>query len=232
LKRRLIRWTGLALLAFAGLFLLLQAWYLVQIAWYKTHDPGLTSFMQRQLTVLQERDPGAKLKQQYVPYERISVQLKKAVIASEDANFSYHEGVDWEAIERAYEKNRRAGKPVRGGSTITMQLAKNLFLSESKSYWRKGEELIISYMLETVLDKERILELYLNVAEWGVGVFGAEAAARHHFGVAASQLSVGQAARLASMLPNPRFYDKNRQHPRLIRRATLIARHLHSAELP
>jgi monofunctional glycosyltransferase len=228
LKRWLFRIAAAILLA----LVLLQGWYLAHVVWYKNHNPGLTSFMQRQLALLQERDPQAKLKQQYVGYERISVSLKKAVIASEDANFSYHEGIDWEAIEKAYEKNRSAGKPVRGGSTITMQLAKNLFLSESKSYLRKAEELFIAYMLEAVLDKERILELYLNVAEWGVGVFGAEAAARHHFGVSASQLSPGQAARLASMLPNPRFYDKNRQHPRLLRRAALIGRHLNSAELP
>jgi monofunctional glycosyltransferase len=228
----LIRWAlKIAGLLLAG-FVLLQLWYLAHIAWYQSHNPAMTSFMQRQLALLQERDPKATLKQNYVAYDKIAVSLKKAVIAAEDANFSFHEGVDWEAIEKAYEKNRAAGKPVRGGSTITMQLAKNLFLTETRSYWRKGEELIISYMLESVLDKERILELYLNVAEWGVGVFGAEAAAQHHFGVSASRLSAGQAARLASMLPNPRYYDKNRQHPRLLRRAALIARHMHSAELP
>ncbi len=226
--RWLVKLFGLIVLALA----LLQGWYLAHIVWYKNHYPGQTPFMQRQLNQLQALDAKAKLKHQYVPYGQISDQLKRAVIAAEDANFSYHEGVDWDAIEAAYEKNRAAGKPVRGGSTITMQLAKNLFLSESKSYWRKGEELVIAYMLETTLDKERILELYLNVAEWGVGVFGAEAAARHHFGVAANRLSAAQAARLASMLPSPRFYDKNRAHPRLLRRAALISRHMRSAELP
>jgi monofunctional biosynthetic peptidoglycan transglycosylase len=159
-----------------------------------------------------------------VPYERISVHLKRAVIASEDANFTEHEGVDWEAIERAHEANRRKGKVVRGGSTITMQLAKNLFLSGERSYLRKAQEIAITYMIEALMDKRRILELYLNFAEWGEGVFGCEAGARHHFGVPAAQLSAAQGARMAAMLPRPRFYDRNRGSAYLERRSATIQR--------
>ena len=132
------------------------------------------------------------------------------IIAAEDMKFVDHEGFDWEGIQRAMEKNQKKGKAVAGGSTITQQLAKNLFLSGSRSYIRKGEEAIITLMLEAVLDKRRILELYLNVAEWGNGVFGAEAAARHYYGASAASLGPEQAARLAAMLPRPQFYDRNR----------------------
>ena len=152
------------------------------------------------------------------------MNLKRAVIASEDANFTEHEGVDWDAIERAHEANRRKGKVVRGGSTITMQLAKNLFLSGERSYLRKAQEIAITYMIEALMDKRRILELYLNVAEWGEGVFGCEAGARHHFGVPAAQLSAGQGARMAAMLPRPRFYDRNRSSAYLERRSATIQR--------
>jgi monofunctional glycosyltransferase len=111
-------------------------------------------------------------------------------------------------------------------------LAKNLFLSGSRSYWRKGQEVVITYMLEMVLDKERILELYLNVAEWGVGVFGADAAARHYYNLNPSQLGPSASAKMAAMLPNPRFYDKNRNNGYLLRRAALISRYMNGAEIP
>jgi monofunctional glycosyltransferase len=143
-----------------------------------------------------------------------------------------HEGVDWEAIEAAYEKNKKRGKVVSGGSTITMQLAKNLFLSSDRSYVRKAEEVVITYMLEALLDKRRILEIYLNSVEWGVGVFGAQAAARHHFGVTAAQLGPGQAARLAAMLPRPKFYDRNRGSGFLARRSAAIARFMGDIDVP
>jgi monofunctional biosynthetic peptidoglycan transglycosylase len=121
---------------------------------------------------------------------------------------------------------------VGGGSTITQQLAKNLFLSGSRSYLRKGQEMVIAYMLETMMSKERILEIYLNVVEFGRGVFGAEAAARHYYGVTAANLGAAQAARLAVMLPNPRFYDRHRDTNYLARRTTLIMTRMNSAELP
>ena len=167
-----------------------------------------------------------------VDYGRIAPALKRAVVAAEDAKFADHEGFDWDGIERALERNQKKGRIVAGGSTITQQLAKNLFLSPTKSYFRKGQEAVITVLLEALLTKRRILELYLNVIEWGNGVFGAEAAARHYFGVGAAQLSVEQAARLAAMAPNPRFYERNPGAPGLNRKIGIIIARMPSAELP
>jgi monofunctional biosynthetic peptidoglycan transglycosylase len=212
--------------------LAVQLYFFVQIWWWVDHNPTSTSFMRQQLAVLREKNPDAKLKHQWVPYSRISNNLKRAIIASEDSNFSGHQGVDWDALQRAYEKNTKKGKVVAGGSTITQQLAKNLFLSGQRSYLRKMQEFVIAYMLEFWMDKERIFEIYLNVAELGTGIFGAEAAARHYFGVSAAQLNPSQAARLAVMLPNPRSFQKNQRSVYLARRTSLILRRMGSAELP
>jgi monofunctional glycosyltransferase len=227
--KKLLFWLVVAPLV---LVLALQLYFFVQIWWWVEHNPTSTSFMRQQLAVLREKNPNARLQFQWVDYERISGNLKRAIIASEDANFSGHEGIDWDALQKAYEKNSKKGKVVAGGSTITQQLAKNLFLSGERSYMRKGQEVVIAYMIEYWMDKERIFEIYLNVVEWGTGVFGAEAAARHYYGASAASLSASQAARLAVMLPNPRFYDQHRQSPYLVRRASLILRRMGSAELP
>jgi monofunctional biosynthetic peptidoglycan transglycosylase len=220
------------LLAPILIVLALQLYFFVQIWWWVDHNPETTSFMRHQRALLQEKNPNLKLQQQWVPYSRISNNLKRAIIASEDSNFSEHEGIDWDALQKAYEKNSKKGKVVAGGSTITQQLAKNLFLSGERSYLRKAQEFVITYMIEYWMDKERIFEIYLNVVEWGTGVFGAEAAARHYFGVSAANLSAGQAARLAVMLPNPRFYDKHRGSAYLMQRTGLILRRMGAAELP
>jgi monofunctional biosynthetic peptidoglycan transglycosylase len=230
--RRVGQGLGWLVLAAVAALLALQLWYLGHIVWWKSNPPASTSFMRAQLEVLREQDPNARLQHRWVPSARISPHLKRAVIAAEDANFTAHEGVDWEAIERAFERNLQRGRVTHGGSTITMQLAKNLFLSGERSYLRKAQELVITFMLEAVLDKERILELYLNVAEWGVGVFGCEAAARRHFGVAAAQLTPAQAARLAAMLPRPRHYDRNPGSAALARRASTIQRWMGSVGTP
>jgi monofunctional biosynthetic peptidoglycan transglycosylase len=222
--RSLVRAAGWAVGIAVVAVLALQLWFLGHVVWFKYHDPGSTAFMRAQLAVMREKDPKATLQHRWVPYARISPHLKRAVIAAEDANFTEHEGVDWDAIERAHERNLKRGRVTHGGSTITMQLAKNLFLSGERSYLRKGQELVIAYMLEAVLTKDRILEIYLNVAEWGNGVFGCEAAARRHFGVGADRLGPGQAARLAAMLPRPRFYDRNPGSPVLAKRAETIQR--------
>ena len=214
------------------LVLALQLYFFAQIWWWVEHNPTSTSFMRQQLAVLREKNPNARLQFQWVDYERISGNLKRAIIASEDANFSGHEGIDWDALQKAYEKNSKRGKVVSGGSTITQQLAKNLFLSGERSYLRKGQEVVIAYMIEYWMDKERIFEIYLNVVEWGNGVFGAEAAARHYYGTPAARLSASQAARLAVMLPNPRYYDVHRDSTYLARRSGLILRRMGSAELP
>lgn len=227
--RRWIRWLFLGPLL---LVLLVQLYFFAMVCWYAVFNPGSTSFMREQLSVLREKNPNATLKHQWVPYQRISINLKRAVVASEDANFSAHGGVDWEAIERAYERNNRRSKVVGGGSTITQQLAKNLFLSGSRSYLRKGQEMVIAFMLETVMSKERILEVYLNVVEFGRGVFGAEAAARHYYGTSAASLNRAQAARLAVMLPNPRYYDRHRSTSYLERRTNAILRQMRFADVP
>lgn len=232
MSKLLRRWYFWLILLPLSLFLLIQLYFFLQICWWINNNPDSTSFMREQLSVLQEKRPDAKLAHVWVPYKRISNNLKRAIIASEDANFSEHDGVDWDALQKAFEKNTKKGKVVAGGSTITQQLAKNLFLSGQRSYFRKGQEFIIAYMLEAVMDKERIFEIYLNSVEWGVGVFGAEAAARHYYGVSAANLGAAQAAKMAVMLPNPRFYDKNRNAPYLRSRAGLILRRMGSAELP
>ena len=228
-SRRWVKWVFLGPIL---LVLAIQLYFFVMVCWYAMFNPSSTSFMRQQLSELQDKNPNARLKHQWVPYERISNNLKRAVVASEDANFSDHGGVDWEAIERAYERNNRRSKVVGGGSTITQQLAKNLFLSGSRSYLRKAQEMVITFMLETVMSKKRILEVYLNVVEYGRGVFGAEAAARHYFKTSAASLNPAQAARLAVMLPNPRYYDKHRSTNYLVRRTNAIQRQMRFADLP
>ncbi|KQQ47330.1 monofunctional biosynthetic peptidoglycan transglycosylase [Duganella sp. Leaf126] len=214
------------------LVLCVQLYFFLQIWWWVDHNPGMTSFMRAQQSALREKDPKAEIRQTWVPYNRISNNLKRAIIASEDANFAEHEGVDWEAMQKAYEKNSKKRKVVAGGSTITQQLAKNLFLSGSRSYVRKGQELVITYMLEMLMDKQRIYEIYLNVVEFGTGTFGAEAASRHYYRTSAASLSAGQAARLAVMLPNPRYYDKHRDTSYLNRRTATILARMNAVEVP
>lgn len=228
----MIRWIARALLLAVSLVLALQLWFFGWVLWWTQFNPRSTPFMNQQLAQLQAKDPKAKLKHQWVEYDRISPLLKQAVIAAEDANFTEHDGVDWDAIERAYLQNLKKGKVVRGGSTITMQLAKNLFLSNSRSYWRKAQELVITYMLEFAMSKERILELYLNVAEWGVGVFGCKAGAQHYYAIDVAKLSPSQSARMAAMLPQPRFYDRNRGAAGLARRTAMIQRGMNEVDAP
>lgn len=219
-------------LALVGLFLLYQLWFFGWVLWWGWVNPDTTRFMEIRLAELQLKNPQAQLRQQWVGYEKISNHLKRALIASEDDLFLQHEGFDWDGIQKALEKNQRRGRIVAGGSTISQQLAKNLFLSPSKTPWRKAEEAIVTLMIESVWSKRRIFEVYLNVIEWGNGVFGAEAAARHYFGIGAAQISPEQAARLAGMVPSPRFYDRNRQAPGLARKSALILGRMPSAQIP
>ncbi|MBA8734488.1 monofunctional biosynthetic peptidoglycan transglycosylase [Chromobacterium violaceum] len=220
------------LAALVAAFLLYNLWVLGHIIYWRDHNPGASSFMNEQLARLQQDDPEAELRHKWVPYDKISPNLKRALIASEDARFVDHEGFDWDGIEAAFEKNLKKGKIVAGGSTISQQLAKNLFLSSGKTPWRKLEEALITVMLETVLDKRRIYEIYLNVIEWGNGVFGAEAASRYYFRTGASRLSSYQAAKLAAMVPNPRYYDEHRNAPGLARKTRIIQRRMAYVELP
>jgi monofunctional biosynthetic peptidoglycan transglycosylase len=232
LGKRIGRIIGFALGAAFVVFVVVQAWFLLHIAYWTKVDPRQTSFMERRLNEMRARDPKAKLDQRWVGYRRISPNLKRAVIAAEDAKFVDHEGFDWDGIQRALERNQKRGKVVAGGSTISQQLAKNLFLSGERSVIRKGQEALITIMLEAVMEKRRILEIYLNVAEWGEGIFGAEAAARHYYGTSAARLSADQAARLAAMLPRPRYYDRNGSTRYLEQYADRIQARMPSAQVP
>lgn len=209
-----------------------QFWFLVHVWYWAGNNPESTAFMRARLEILQEDNPKARLRQQWVPYQRISGHLKRAIIAAEDAKFVSHNGFDWDGIQKAYEKNLREGEIVAGGSTITQQLAKNLFFSGERAWWRKAQEAVVAVMIETVMSKRRILEIYLNVIEWGDGVFGAEAAARHHYGTTAAGLSPEQAARLASVVPSPRRYGPASDTAYLQRRTQTILARMNGAQIP
>ncbi len=226
------RWFWRSFFFLVGAVLLYQLWIFGHIVYWNFYNPATSAFMQERLDGLQEKNPEAMLRHQWVPYERISLNLKRAIIAAEDGIFLQHEGFDFEAIQKAYEKNLEKGKFVRGGSTISQQLAKNMFLSGKKTPWRKIQEAVITLMLENVMSKRRILEIYLNKIEWGNGIFGAEAASRHYYGVSASALTAIQAARLAAMVPNPRFYDLNRNTPWLLKKTDIILNRMVSTQIP
>jgi len=226
------KWATRLILALALLLALWQGWYLGWVVWWKYADPGMTRFMEIRLDEARAKNPKAVQKHHWQPYGSISPQLKRAVIAAEDDKFVDHEGFDWEGIQKALEKNQRKGRVVAGGSTITQQLAKNLFLTPSKTPWRKAQEAAITLMLELLWDKRRILEVYLNSVEWGDGIFGAEAAARRYFNQSAAQLSAEQAARLAVMLPAPRRYERNPYSPFVNERTQVILGRMQYAEVP
>ncbi len=219
-----------------AVIMLYQIYLFAWVLWYSVFNPGGSAYMREQASRLAALDPPVSIQYEWTPYEAISPALKKAVIAAEDARFTEHGGVEWEAIRKAWRYNERqeeAGRNRRrGGSTLTQQLAKNLFLSADRTYIRKGQELVIAYMIEAVMSKRRILELYLNVVEYGNGIFGAQAAARHYFNVDAARLSTYQAARLAAILPNPRVYGKNMQSRYVQSRGRTISARMRNAELP
>ena len=224
LKRGL--WIALAL------FLILQAWYAAHVWWWRTHNPASTAVMRERLEQLRQHRPRARLDQHWVSYRYISSSLKRAVISSEDAKFMTHWGFDWAGIRHALATDIRHGQLRAGGSTITQQLAKNLLLSEKRSIVRKGEEALITLMLEGMMSKQRILELYLNTAEWGQGIFGIQAAAEHYYHEPASALTMEQSALLASMLPSPRYYDREGVTNWLATKADIIRHRMAYARIP
>mgnify|MGYP002776350284 CR=1 FL=1 len=256
-------WRWLSLVALA--LVLLQLFFVVRIAAMLVIDPQSTAFQRSEAWRVAPQKDTLRWRQQWLPYEKISRHLKRAVIASEDDGFANHDGVDWNALEKAWERNAKAeelaaraqarnaarnppkvaskpavaapARPVKapkvvGGSTITQQLAKNLFLSGERTFLRKGQEFVLALLLEAVLSKERILEIYLNNVEWGEGVFGAEAAAQHYFRKSATQLGAYEAARLAVMLPRPKYFEKLPNSSYVAGRAAIIAQRLEGAELP
>ncbi len=244
----------------------LQLYFVSRVAMMRFVDPESTAFERSEAWRLLVDKHHIAWSQQWVDYGRISPQLKRAVIASEDSGFTDHSGVEWDAIEKAWERNQKAeeraariqavmdrraarqaehgvpsafAKPpprveprIVGGSTITQQLAKNLFLASERSWTRKGQEFAITFMLESLLDKQRILEIYLNHVEWGEGVFGAEAAARHYFRTSAAHLSPHAAARLAVMLPAPKRFEKRPNSAYVAGRAGTVMARMGAVELP
>jgi len=236
----------LALLLVAGLSL--QVFFVARIALMRWVDPQSTTFQRSEGWRLW-RANGARFawSQQWVDGSRIAEPLKRAVIASEDAGFVDHSGVEWDAIERAWDRNQRAqdrdvrrqaagGRPrplkLVGGSTITQQLAKNLFLSGERTLARKAQEFVLTWTLEALLDKRRILEIYLNSVEWGEGVFGAQAAARHYHRVDAARLGPAAAAHLAVLLPAPKRFERNPGSAYVSGRAAVIEARMADVELP
>ena len=238
----------LLLVFLAGLSL--QLYFVGRIAMMAVVNPESTAFERSAAYSVATNTGSLKWRQEWVPYSSISDNLKRAVIASEDASFTEHEGLDIEALEKAWDKNVKAeqkvqqqsnksagskpSKPVKivGGSTITQQLAKNLFLSGERTLLRKGQELVLTLLLEKLLNKERILEIYLNSVEWGEGVFGAEAAAQHYYRKSADKLSAFEAARLAVMLPRPKYFETRPNSGYLSSRASTIAARMGNVELP
>ena len=196
------------------------------LAMWKTQPITNSMFM------LAHRLGGGSVTQEWVEYDQIAKSAKQAAIASEDAKFASHDGFDMEGIEAAMQKNEATGKTTAGGSTISQQLAKNLFLTSHRSYVRKGEEAIITMLIENMWSKERILTAYLNVAEFGNGIYGIEAAAQHYFDKPASQLNREQSALLISMLPNPKYYEKHQNAKRLKNKQRIILRRMKYAALP
>jgi len=226
------RWLTWTLAIAAAAIVLVLGWYAAHILWWRDHAPGETAFMAMRAAEQREHGKPVRRSYQWVPYERISPALKRAMIAAEDAKFVEHEGFDWEGIERAMDKNQRRGRVVAGGSTITQQLAKNLFLDGERTFARKVREAAIAVGLEATLTKRRILEVYLNVAEWGPGLWGIGPASRRYFGVSAKDLDTSQAARLAAMAPNPRYYERHPDARGLERKIPIIMARMPAAELP
>jgi len=230
--RSVLRWVAQGLAVAVAAILFYQLWIFAHVLWWIDHNPASTAFMEAGLVRQQAKNPDAELHHKWVPYDQISNHLKRAIVAAEDARFLDHQGFDVEGIQKAVEKNLKKGKLVAGGSTISQQLAKNLFLSGERSFLRKGQEAVITLMIETTWSKRRILEVYLNVIEWGNGIYGAEAAARRYYKTSAAQLGRGQAAQLAAMVPNPRFYEHNRGTRSYQRRVALIKRYMSHAQIP
>nr|WP_315473912.1 monofunctional biosynthetic peptidoglycan transglycosylase [uncultured Rhodoferax sp.] len=237
--KSLWRWIWLCVLA----LLALQLYFVARIATMAVVAPQSTAFERSEAWRVVTEKGELRWRQEWVDYAQISDHLKRAVIASEDDGFSQHDGVDWEALEKAWAKNakaeqraeqRKTTKPPKivGGSTITQQLAKNLFLSGERTLMRKGQEFVLTLLLEQLLSKQRILEMYLNSVEWGEGVFGAEAAAQHYFRKPASKLSAYEAARLAVMLPRPKYFEKVPNSGYLANRAGTIVARMSDAQLP
>jgi monofunctional biosynthetic peptidoglycan transglycosylase len=232
MMKKLFGWIGKGIAVAITLVLLYQVWLFAHVLWWIDHNPSMTSFMEAGLARQQEKNPDAELRHKWVPYDRISIHLKRAIVAAEDAKFLTHEGFDVEGIQVAVEKNLKKGRLFAGGSTISQQLAKNLFLSSERSFLRKGQEAVITLMIEATWSKRRILEVYLNVIEGGTAISGAKPPPRRYYKIPAASLGPGQAARLAAMVPNPRWYENHRSSRAYQKRVAFISRYMWGAQVP
>lgn len=226
-RNRFVGWLRQIVVSLIILFIVLHLMVFGLLAIWQTQPINNSMFM-----ILHRIAHFEGVSQTWVDDDKISVNVKRAAIASEDANFTNHNGFDVQGIEMAIKKNQQAGAISAGGSTISQQLAKNLFLYPNRSYLRKGEEALITLMIENMWTKERILTAYLNVAEFGNGIYGIEAAAQHYYQRPASRLTKRQAASLIAMLPNPKYYEKNRNDRRLQNKTQIILRRMGAADLP
>ena len=223
----IVRWVLLVVLT----GFLLQVVFALQIAslsWLG--NPPSTSFQRSAIWQILRDGEDVQWQQKTVQAQKISDHIRRAVVASEDSQFFNHQGVDWQAIQKAWERNAE-GERVLGGSTITQQLAKNLYLSSERSMLRKGQELLFAWMLEYTLSKDQILDIYVNQVEWGLGIYGIEAASRHYFDISAAQLNQEQAARLAVMLPQPKILGGNLRSAYMQRRTGTITQRARQIEL-
>jgi len=227
------KWVKIAIVAILAVSILYQGWILFSVFRFKRSNPSSTALMDQRASQAREKGEEVKRVQTWVPYERISPSLVRAVLAGEDSRFFDHAGFDWEEMKKAIEEDWNRGEFKRGASTITQQLAKNLFLSTSKNPLRKLHEALITKEMEWVLGKRRILEIYLNVIEWGDGVYGAEAAARTYFNTSAAALSADQSAFLSAIIPSPNgAFDPTTHRRRVERRKSLIERLMRHVVVP
>jgi monofunctional biosynthetic peptidoglycan transglycosylase len=227
------RWLKVALLVTLSAAVVYHGYIIFRVFWFKSHNPEVTAMMKQRAGEAEAKGLTPKRAQSWVSYDRISPNLVRAVLAGEDSRFFDHSGFDWEEIRKAAEKDWEEKRFHRGASTVSQQLAKNLFLSTSKNPVRKLHEALITWEMELIIGKRRILELYLNVIEWGDGIYGAEAAARNYFNTSASSLSQEQAAFLSAIIPNPNgAYSPTKHRRRVERRRNLILRLMRHVVIP
>ena len=216
------------LLVVVSFILLVQLWIFSSLVWWRTHPVETTMFMRLDYW----SEPSEPIHHKWRDYDQISDYVKRAVVTSEDGKFMHHHGFDWEGMQYALERNQDKGKVVAGGSTISQQLAKNLFLYNKRSFIRKGQEAVATWMMERMWSKQRILEVYLNSVEFGENIYGVEAASQHYFGKSSRSLSRDQAAFLAAILPNPKYYQEHQNDRRIQIRKKMIRKYMRYSQIP
>lgn len=216
------------LLIIVSIILVIQLWIFSSLVWWRTHSVYTTMLMRWTYWT----NSSKPIQHQWRDYDQISDNLKHAIVAAEDAKFTQHQGFDIEGIKFALERNRENEQVVAGGSTISQQLSKNLFLFNKRSFLRKGQEAVATVMMERMWSKQRILEVYMNSVEFGDHIFGVEAASKHYFGKTAESLNREQAAFLAAILPNPKYYQNNRNDRRVLNKKRTVLRYMRSTQIP